>query len=168
MNDCHALSLPAAPAGSGLSGCWTLARESAVTLAPREAGFLRVAHGTIWATLDGPHAQGVANTWGDQVLRCGTRIHLTPGQHVVLEPYAVAANEDARSIWERDTQPARQPASRAVATRRWLRARLAGWLGGVAHWMEPGPGWPGHPQRAYARARDQAWRTLYHLGINQP
>ncbi len=39
-----------------LPGTWKLAAGRAITLEPREAGILRVAHGQLWATFDGPHS----------------------------------------------------------------------------------------------------------------
>src|SRR6059058_2087032 len=46
--------LQAAPA-TALPGTWKLARGRAVTLRPATDGILRVAHGRVWATVDGPH-----------------------------------------------------------------------------------------------------------------
>ena len=38
----------------------------------------------------------------------------------------------------------------------------------LVRWLQPGPGWPHNPADRYTEQRDRAWRTLYHLGINQP
>ena len=49
--------------GTRLPGCWQLGHGRAVSLLPREAGVLRVAHGRVWATLD--------ELTGDHVLHAG-------------------------------------------------------------------------------------------------
>lgn len=167
MSSLRALQLPASPTGFGLPGCWTLARDRAVTLDPREGGFLRVAHGAVWATLDGPH-QGPANDLGDVVLRSGARIHLAPGQHVVLESFPAAANEDACFSWKPDSELRQAPVSMRCTVWRGLLAFLAGVGHTLGQWLAPSPSGPPDGAGAYAQARDQAWRTLYHLGINQP
>lgn len=68
-----------------LSGTWKLASGRAITLEPREAGTLKVAHGRLWATYDGPH-QGALNELGDHVVGVGERLHLRRGQRLVVEP----------------------------------------------------------------------------------
>lgn len=181
MSSPHALQLPATPFGFGLPGCWTLARDRAVTLGARQAGFLRIAQGAVWATLDGPH-QGPANDWGDVVLKGGARIHLTPGQQVVLEPYSAAANEEACFSWEPDTPAPAAAMPLWVASWRGLRSLPVGIGRTLGRWLAPshpwspgtvasrarGAHWQVGPEQAYAQGRDNAWRTLYHLGINQP
>lgn len=87
-------------------GYWKLPPERAITLNPGQAGVLRVAHGQVWATLDGPH-HGPANDWGDLVLHSGEQLALMPGQHVVVEPFGDACNEPAYFSWE----PAAGPVS---------------------------------------------------------
>lgn len=168
MSSLRALRLPASPIGFGLPGCWTLARDRAVTLDAREAGTLLVAHGAIWATLNGPHPQGPANDWGDVVLRGGARIHLSPGQQVVLESYRAAANEEAGFSWQPDAPAPASPVPSAKTLWRRLRAMVGDLRG---HLRERGPVrsvWPHHPESFYMQSRDRAWHTLYHLGINQP
>lgn len=165
MSSMHHLQLPASPTGAGLPGCWTLPRERAITLDARKPGYLRVAHGAIWVTMDGPHVQGAANDWGDLVLRSGARIRLVPGQPVVLEPYPDAANEDAGFSWEPEVL-APAPAESRWA-RLWQRLRSA-FGDGLLQWLEPGPGWPRQAVDFRARERGRAWRRLYHLGIHQP
>lgn len=162
------LQLTAGSAGFALPGCWTLARDRAIKLDTRDPGYLRVAHGAVWATLDGPHEQGQANEWGDVVLRCGARIRLVPGQQVVLEPYPDAANEDACFSWEPDGPVQQTGLSRAARVWRWLRGIGTAVTGGLGQWLEPGPGWPRHREDFYQQTRDQALRRLYHLSINQP
>ena len=45
----HAFPAPALP------GTWKLGRGRAITLRPTTDGILRIAHGRVWATVDGPH-----------------------------------------------------------------------------------------------------------------
>lgn len=178
MSSMRYLQLPSAPAGFGLRSFWTLARHRAITLDAWQPGYLRVVHGTVWATLDGPHVQGAANDWGDLVLRGGARIRLVPGQHVVLESYPDAANEEACFSWEPEA-PLPAPYESWMA-RLWrsLRARGSALGHRMVRWLQRGPGWsrqsrdfpdwPHYPQDFHDGERDRAWRTLYHLGINQP
>jgi hypothetical protein len=87
-----------------LPGTWKLAAGRAITLQPREAGILRVAHGQLWATFDGPHA-GPRNDLGDHVVGAGEQLRLHPGQRLVVEAW------DARSAtyfsWDPLPIPAR-------------------------------------------------------------
>ncbi len=164
MSSQNALPLASLPLGIGLAGSWTLPLTRAVTLGAASGGFLKVAQGTVWATLDGPH-QGPANDWGDLVLRCGTRIHLMAGQHVVLEPYQNAANEATRFSWEPDARPSGST-SRIDA----LRNKVVAWLGGV--WRprsRAAPAWQKHESvPSGEQARQAAWRHLRQLRINPP
>ncbi|HSI54679.1 MAG: DUF2917 domain-containing protein [Ramlibacter sp.] len=67
-----------------LPGTWKLQAGRAITLEPRDAGTLRVAHGQVWATYDGPHA-GALNQMGDHILGVGQQLRLRAGQRLVLE-----------------------------------------------------------------------------------
>jgi hypothetical protein len=67
-----------------LPGTWKLAAGRAVTLQPREPGLLRIAHGSVWATFDGPHA-GPLNDLGDRFLHPGEQLTLGRGQRLVIE-----------------------------------------------------------------------------------
>ena len=67
-----------------LAGAWKLVGGRAITLQPREPGLLRIAHGSVWATCDGPHT-GALNDQGDQFLRAGEKLQLRRGQRVVVE-----------------------------------------------------------------------------------
>ncbi len=69
-----------------LPGTWRLDAARAVTLRPREDGVLRIAHGRIWVTFDGPHG-GPPDAQGDHVLGAGDRVRVTAGQRVVLESW---------------------------------------------------------------------------------
>lgn len=168
MSSMRVLQLPASPTAIGLPGCWTLPRDRAITLDAREPGYLRLAHGAVWATLDGPHAQGQANEWGDVVLRCGAHIRLGPGQQVVLESYPDAANEDACFSWVPEVSEQASAWTVRAAIWRRLTGLGASLADGLGRWLEPGPGWPRYSPELHAHMRDQAWRSLYHLGINQP
>jgi len=68
-----------------LPGTWKLAAGRAITLEPREAGTVKVAHGQLWATYDGPHS-GPLNNLGDHVVGVGEQLRLRPGQRLVVEP----------------------------------------------------------------------------------
>ena len=48
--------LGSAPA-TALPGTWKLARGRALTLRPTTDGVLRIAHGRVWATVEGPHGR---------------------------------------------------------------------------------------------------------------
>lgn len=82
-----------------LPGCWKLGAGRAVTLKPREDGVLRVAHGGIWITLDGPHA-GPANDSGDHFLSTGQSLTLQAGQRAVMEPWGDQSGAPAYFSWD--------------------------------------------------------------------
>lgn len=69
-----------------LPGTWKLAAGRAITFQPREAGILRVAHGQMWATFDGPHG-GSLNDLGDHVLGAGGELRVRAGQRLVVEAW---------------------------------------------------------------------------------
>ena len=75
-------SLPSAR----LPGTWKLAAGRAITLEPREEGTLRVAHGQLWATYDGPH-RGARNNMGDHIVGAGGQLHVRPGERLVVEAW---------------------------------------------------------------------------------
>ncbi|MDB5871882.1 MAG: hypothetical protein JWQ07_1324 [Ramlibacter sp.] len=83
-----------------LPGTWKLAAGRAITLEPREAGTLRVAHGQLWATYDGPHS-GPLNDLGDHIIGVGGQLRLRAGQRLVLE----ASNGRAPSYFSWDPLP---------------------------------------------------------------
>ncbi len=164
MSTHHATQLAPQPLGIGLAGSWSLPSSRAIKLGAASSGYLRVAQGTVWATLDGPH-HGPANDWGDLVLGCGTRIHLTAGQQVVLESYQSAANEPARFSWEPDALP-----SEAVSRKGALRTSVGVWLARLLTPKQaPAPEWPtptGAPRGD--QARQAAWHYLRQMRINPP
>lgn len=81
-----AQSLQSAPAAP-LPGTWKLARGRAVTLRPATNGILRIAHGRVWATIDGPHGNTPFDS-GDHVLEVGRSMYVQAGQRVVIESWA--------------------------------------------------------------------------------
>ncbi len=77
--------LQATPA-TALPGTWKLARGRAITLQPATSGILRIAHGRVWATLDGPHGRTPTDS-GDHVLEVGRSMWVRAGQRVVIESW---------------------------------------------------------------------------------
>ena len=88
------------------AGSWKLDSGHAATLQDARAAVLRITHGKVWATVDGPHA-GPANNQGDIFLKAGERLTLQPGQRVVIEPWSASANEAVYFAW--DLAPAALP-----------------------------------------------------------
>ncbi len=95
---------PAAPA---LPGTWKLVAGRAITLEPREAGVLKVAHGQLWATYDGPHF-GRDNESGDHFVSVGEKVQLRAGQRLVVEAW----NQGAPAYFSWDPLPVRDPVTR--------------------------------------------------------
>lgn len=67
-----------------LPGTWKLDQGRAITLRPREDGVLKIAHGQVWLTFDGPH-RGPMNDFGDRLLGVGERVRVRAGARLVLE-----------------------------------------------------------------------------------
>lgn len=88
-----------APGEALVAGSWSLSSGHAVTLQNARAAVLRITHGKVWATVDGPHA-GPANNQGDIFLEAGQRLTLRPDQPVVIEPWAARANEAVYFAWD--------------------------------------------------------------------
>ena len=103
--------LQSAPA-TALPGTWKLARGRAITLRPTTDGILRVAHGRVWATVEGPHGITPPDS-GDHVLEVGRSMYLRAGESVVIEAW----NQRGASYFAWDpvfvTQPVR---ARVTAT----------------------------------------------------
>ena len=89
-----------------LAGAWKLVGGRAITLQPREPGLLRIAHGSVWATCDGPHT-GALNDQGDQFLHAGEKLQLRRGQRVVVE--ACDKHLPAYFSWDPLPRPATRP-----------------------------------------------------------
>jgi hypothetical protein len=86
MNAPSAASVLASSPAAALPGTWKLVRGRAVTLRPATDGILRIAHGRVWATLDGPHG-GTPDDAGDHILQVGRSMVVRAGQRVVLEAW---------------------------------------------------------------------------------
>jgi hypothetical protein len=84
-----------------LPGTWKLAAGKAITLEPRDSGILKIAHGRLWVTFEGPH-HGRLNESGDHVMGVGEQLQLKPGQRIVLEPW----NEGCPAYFSWDPTPA--------------------------------------------------------------
>jgi hypothetical protein len=91
----------AAPA---LPGTWKLGAGRAITLQPLQDGVLRVAHGVLWATFEGPHA-GAPNALGDHFVEVGDTVRIAAGERVVVEPWGRNAN--AYFTWDPVAEPVR-------------------------------------------------------------
>lgn len=101
------LSQPQQSLSSALPGTWKLAAGRAITLQPRESGVLRVAHGQMWATFEGPHG-GPPNDQGDHVIGAGGQLRVQPGQRVVVEAWN--AKSPAYFSWDPLPAPVRAAA----------------------------------------------------------
>jgi len=86
MNERSAARILASAPAAALPGTWKLARGRAVTLRPATDGILRIAHGRVWATVDGPHGRAPDDS-GDHVLQAGRSMYVRAGQRVVIEPW---------------------------------------------------------------------------------
>ena len=111
----HAFGLRSHAPSAHPAGSWKLVNGHAVTLHDLNAAVLRITCGSVWATVDGPHA-GPANNQGDLFLKAGERLTLQPGQRVVIEPWRASANEAVYFSWD----PA--PAAPRVALQREAQA----------------------------------------------
>lgn len=100
--------LDSAPS-TALPGTWKLVRGRAVTLRPATDGILRVAHGRVWATLDGPHGCTPFDG-GDHVLQVGRSMYVRAGQRIVLEAWN--ASGASYFAWDPVFAPAMATAAR--------------------------------------------------------
>lgn len=94
-----------------LPGTWKLAAGRAITLEPRDAGTLKIAHGRLWVTFEGPH-HGRLNESGDHIMAVGEQMRLQPGQRVVLEPW----NDHCPAYFSWDPAPVAQAVRRTRMT----------------------------------------------------
>lgn len=86
-----------------LPGTWKLGAGQAITLQPTEHGTLKVAHGRVWATFDGPH-QGALNDLGDHVIGVGERLWVRAGQRIVIQAWD--RRQPAYFSWDPAAAPA--------------------------------------------------------------
>jgi hypothetical protein len=96
-------------AGPVLPGTWKLVPGRAITLEPREAGTLKVAHGQLWVTLDGPHG-GTPDDAGDLFIGVGNEVTLRAGERMVVEAW----NDNAPAYFSWDPLPEPVAAARLV------------------------------------------------------
>ena len=135
-------------AASALPGTWKLAAGRAITLEPREAGVVKVAHGRVWATYDGPHS-GPRNDLGDHIVGVGGQLRLRAGQRMVIE----ASNGASPAYFSWDPLPVAVPVPRlarlvqpladlrlALVFGAGAAGRLVAGLGGLAWEMVAGRG----------------------------
>jgi hypothetical protein len=112
-----------------LAGTWKLAAGRAITLRPREAGHVKIVHGSAWVTFDGPH-QGALNDFGDHVLNAGERLRLRRGQRLVME--TGESGQPAYFSWDVLAEGERRPAPAAALAQPVEDLRLAAVLGASA------------------------------------
>lgn len=124
MTSQNVLELQQPTPGATLPGCWKLDAGRAVTLQPREAGVLRVAHGRMWATLQGPH-RGRGNDLGDHFLSPGQQLALQPGQRLVIESWDPAGPAPAWFSWDPAADPMGVMAGRRSPLRQGRRWQAA-------------------------------------------
>ncbi|HUR88678.1 MAG TPA: DUF2917 domain-containing protein [Ramlibacter sp.] len=93
-----------------LPGTWKLAAGRAITLEPREPGVLKVAHGRLWVTFEGPQA-GRLNESGDYFMGTGEQVRIAPGQRMVVESW----NEGCPAYFSWDPLPVTAPVRRSFA-----------------------------------------------------
>lgn len=82
-----------------LPGTWKLGAGRAITLRPAADAVLRVAHGGLWVTFDGPQHNQLG-LMGDHFLELGDQITVPAGQRAVIEPHGVAAGASTYFNWE--------------------------------------------------------------------
>jgi Protein of unknown function (DUF2917) len=87
---------PSAALQAYLPGTWKLNAARAITLAPGHDAQLKVAHGQVWLTFDGPQPD---TAQADYFLQAGQQIHVQRGQRVVLESFG-ADQAPAYFSWE--------------------------------------------------------------------
>lgn len=107
-----------------LSGTWQLPGGHAITLQPHESGLLRVAHGRLWVTFDGPHA-GPPNDLGDRFIGPGEPLRLLAGQRLVAEAWT----DGAPACFSWDPLPVGNPARLSAVVQPLADLRLALVLG---------------------------------------
>jgi hypothetical protein len=99
-----------------LPGTWKLEQGRAVTLRPREDGVLKIAHGRIWLTFDGPHA-GPLNDLGDRLLGAGEQVLVPAGARIVME--SCDRHAPVYFTWDFCLQPQAVPAATQAVAQSW-------------------------------------------------
>jgi hypothetical protein len=103
---------PSTAPDAALAGSWKLAHGQAVTLQARTDAILRVAHGRLWATREGPHGRTPDDS-GDHILQAGRSMYVRAGERVVVEAWTPEGA--ARFAW--DPVAARAPVAAAAPRR---------------------------------------------------
>jgi len=119
-----------------LPGTWKLGGGRAITLRPTESGTVRVAHGRVWATYDGPHGRGPDDS-GDRVVGSGGALQVQAGQRIVMEAWGV--DDAAYFSWEPAPAPQAAEAVRVTAVTQPLadlRLALVFGMGAFARLLE--------------------------------
>lgn len=107
---------------AALPGTWKLGAGRAITLRPTEDAVLRVAHGGLWVTFDGPQ-HGNLSLMGDHFLEVGDQITVPAGQRAVIEPYGTGVGAGASAYFNWEPLPALVAPPVRMATR-WQMAVL--------------------------------------------
>ncbi len=94
-------------------GFWKLAPGRALSLQPRQSGWLRVAQGQVWVTLDARH-RGAGNELGDYFLHAGEQLAVRPGQHLVLEPFTRGQQQAVFFEWTPGAEAVQAPVAQNV------------------------------------------------------
>jgi hypothetical protein len=132
-----------------LPGTWKLAAGRAITLRPRKDGVLRVAHGRLWVTFDGPHA-GPRNDLGDHFIGVNEQLRLRAGQRLVAEAW----NDGAPAYFSWDPLLAHREAPRLAAVAQPLADLRLAWSLGAGAVARLVTGLAGVAWRAVAGRRD--------------
>jgi hypothetical protein len=118
------------PRAAALPGTWKLTSGRAITLQPAESGVLRVAHGSLWITFDGPHT-GPRNDLGDYVVDVGESVRVQAGERLVIEAWG--RGQPAYFSWDPVAATVRSRAPNFAGVLQPLAdLRLALTLGGAA------------------------------------
>ena len=118
------------PRAAALPGTWKLTAGRAITLQPASSGVLRVAHGSLWVTFDGPH-RGPLNDLGDHVVEVGESVRIQAGERLVMEAWGTGV--PAYFSWDPVTVTVRSRALNKDSVLQPLAdLRLALTLGGAA------------------------------------
>ena len=81
----------AADSAGPAAGCWKLSPGHALSLYPCSAGVLEIVQGRVWLTLRGT----LERPPDDHDLQAGARLHVAPGQHLVLQAWNPPGVTDA-------------------------------------------------------------------------
>jgi len=109
MSSSNFLEFQTSHSQDSVPGFWKLAAGRALSLQPRQPGWLRVAQGQVWVTLGARH-QGAGNELGDFFLHAGEQLAVRPGQHLVLEPFERAQQQAVFFEWTPSLEAEQAPA----------------------------------------------------------